>query len=149
MKEERKKFHEKQLCIFRVLYNIPGWPAAIQIQAEKGGGGEGAIARRGGGKRSPREKRGKGRDPGIDDRAQGSECPDIKLFCYIIMDMLIFSIILQVTRSSIQIEVKTLTIVWEVAQQAVEVTLEGQEISLKGEEEVKRQGRQVMSELIV
>ena len=55
------------------LFSIPGWPAAIQIRAEKGGGGEGVIARRGGGKRSQRERRRKGQGPGTEDRAQGSE----------------------------------------------------------------------------
>ena len=52
---------------------ISGWPAAIQIRAEKGGGGEGVIARRGGGKRSQRERRGKGQGPGTEDHAQGLE----------------------------------------------------------------------------
>ena len=66
------------MCIFRVLHIIQGWPAAIQIQAEKGGGEEGATARRGGGRRSQRENQGKGRDPGTEDRAQGSEMPRIE-----------------------------------------------------------------------
>ena len=53
------------------LPSIPGWLAVIQIQAEKGGGEEGAIARKGGGRRSQRESRGKGQDPGTEDHAQG------------------------------------------------------------------------------
>ena len=61
------------MCPFRVLHIILGWPAATQIRAEKGGGGEEATARRGGGRRSRRGNQGRGRDPGTEDRAQGLE----------------------------------------------------------------------------
>ena len=66
------------MCIFRVLLIILGWPAATQIRAEKGGGGEGVTARRGGGRRSRRENQGRGRDPGTEDRAQGSQMSRIE-----------------------------------------------------------------------
>ena len=82
------------MCIFRALHIIPGWPAAPQIQAEKGGGGEEATARRGEGRRSRRESRGKGRDPGTEDRAQGSEILHIIEAVDSKMIMLIFSTIL-------------------------------------------------------
>ena len=66
------------MCIFRVLHLILGWPAATQIRAEKGVGGEGATARRGGERRSQRENQEKGLDPGTEDRAPGSEMSRIE-----------------------------------------------------------------------